>query len=76
MPHMKIWHFPKDLSPEDRIDLSEKLTDVLTESLDCDRDAVSIHLTAITPNDWSEAVFRTEIEPHRSALIKPPGYSC
>ncbi|MBV9537456.1 MAG: tautomerase family protein [Acidisphaera sp.] len=54
--------------------LAEAVTRAVMESVDCDADAVSVDIQDVATADWTDRVYRQEIEPHLDRLFKKPGY--
>lgn len=74
MPHVKIWHFPAEISPQAREAFLERVTEALVETFGCTRDAVSVDAASVPATDWEHSVYRTHIIPSMSHLWRSPGY--
>ncbi|MGI2030190.1 tautomerase family protein [Endozoicomonas sp. ALE010] len=74
MPHISIKHFPAKLSQEQKKELSDAITIIIQDALQCDANVISIAMEAIAPQDWSIAVYQPEIEVKQQHLIKQPRY--
>lgn len=74
MPHVKIQHFPAELSATARQQLAETITQAITQALGCDASVVSIAVEPVSADDWQEKVYRPEIANNKDRLIKIPNY--
>lgn len=74
MPHVNIKHFPRDFTSEQKKQLAEALTMVVTEHFDTYEGAVSIALEPVAVHDWNEAVTVPETTERQHLLIKEPNY--
>lgn len=74
MPHVTIQHFPKNLTPEQRSRLVERVTAAVEEAFEVEERVISIALAPVAPEDWDEQVYQPEIAARREKLAKAPGY--
>lgn len=74
MPHVNIKHLPKDLTPEQRQDLAEAITEAITRHFDVPDGAVSIAVEPVAASEWTAAVYEPEIATRDHLLIKRPQY--
>jgi aryl-alcohol dehydrogenase-like predicted oxidoreductase/phenylpyruvate tautomerase PptA (4-oxalocrotonate tautomerase family) len=73
MPHVVIKLLPGRPEASKRC-LAAAVTQALTANVDCTEDAVSIDIVDVAMRDWTEQVYRPEIEPRLDRLQKKPGY--
>jgi 4-oxalocrotonate tautomerase len=74
MPHVKIQHFPTELSETAKQQLAESITQAITHALRCDAGVVSIAIESVSADDWLEKVYRPEIANNKDRLIKNSNY--
>ncbi len=74
MPHVTIKHFPKDFADEQKRQLAEAITRVVTEHFGTYDGSVSIALEPVPAHDWTERVYEPEIVGRQQSLIKEPNY--
>ncbi|WP_348675186.1 tautomerase family protein [uncultured Abyssibacter sp.] len=73
MPHVivKLW-------PGKSEDQKQRLADAITrdvmQELGCGPDSVSVAMEEVDPGDWTEQVYRPDIERGSGRLYKKPGY--
>lgn len=58
MPHIDVRMFP-GRDEETKKALAEKILDTAMEQLGCPREALSVAVAEVTPDDWNEAVADT-----------------
>ena len=74
MPHIIIKLYP-GRSEQQKIQLSEKITQDVVEIAKCEEKSVSIAFEEIDPQDWPEKVYKPDILENESNLYKKPGYN-
>ncbi|RKS97016.1 4-oxalocrotonate tautomerase [Streptomyces sp. 3211.6] len=73
MPHIHIWHYPRDFTAEQLKAIDEAVTAAVTKTFATGEDAVSISLEPVGPEDWESQVL-SEIAARPDLLVKRPGY--
>jgi len=74
MPHVSVKLWP-GRSEQDKTQLSDKIVKDVIASLKCDESSVSVAIEEIDPGDWTEKVYKPEIQKKWDKLYKKPGYS-
>ncbi|XMN08778.1 tautomerase family protein [Streptomyces griseobrunneus] len=74
MPHVHIQHFTRTFTEAEKADLVDALTEAVTRVFGTGPDAVSIAVEPVEPSEWTERVYRPQIEAHSHLLWKRPGY--
>ncbi|MBP2199009.1 tautomerase family protein [Pantoea cypripedii] len=72
MPHIIIKIVERD--EDDKILLSEALCNAMSETLNIEKDKISITIEDIAMDDWVEQVYKPDILGKESILYKKPGY--
>lgn len=54
--------------------IAELVTQAIMDGADCRADSVSVAIEDVPRADWTDAVYRPEIEPVLDTLYKKPGY--
>ncbi|MEV7879374.1 tautomerase family protein [Streptomyces microflavus] len=75
MPHVHIQHFTRTFTEAEKADLVEALTEAVTRVFGTGPDAVSIAVEPVDPSEWTEEVYRPQIEARPHLLWKRPGYT-
>lgn len=73
MPHVivKLWPGKSELQKQK---LAEGVTKLVMSTLDYGAESVSVSLEEITPSDWAEKVFKSDISNGPGKLYVKPGY--
>jgi len=75
VPHVHIQHFTRTFTEAEMADLVGALTEAVTRVFGTGPDAVSIAVEPVEPSEWTERVYRPQIEAHAHLLWKRPGYN-
>ncbi len=73
MPHVVV-KMKEGRSEEQKQQLTELVTKAIMDGIGCKESSVSVAIVDIPSDDWTAAVYRTEIEPQMDTLYKKPGY--
>lgn len=73
MPHVTVTHFPHDFTDQEKQQLADDITDVITRHYAIYPGAVSIALHPVAETDWNTAVL-PEIKESDHLLIQAPRY--
>ena len=73
MPHLIVKLWP-GRSEEDKIKLTQKLTEAVNEAINVSDDSISIALEEIPKDEWVEKVYKPDIMMNENKLYKKPGY--
>ncbi len=70
MPHVvvKLWPGRND---EIKINLAQKIADVVAEGLKVDIGDVSVAFEEVSRSDWGEMVYKREIKDNEAVYLKP-----
>jgi 4-oxalocrotonate tautomerase len=74
MPHVIVKMYT-GRSEDMKIDMVNKITKAITDSLNVSESTVSVALEEIEPEKWNEAVYKPEIIEKEHLLYKKPGYN-
>lgn len=74
MPHIDIKYFPKNLTDNEKIALSDEICHVLKKHLGVSDNSLSVAMTEVSPERWKQDVYEPLIKPALVQLIKKPGY--
>ena len=74
MPHVIVKMWPGK-SERLKAHLVARITDAVTETLRYGEESVSVAIEEIAANDWTEMVYKPDIEAKWDALYKKPGYT-
>ncbi|MFI9508900.1 hypothetical protein [Nocardia sp. NPDC052566] len=76
MPHVEIWHYPRELSEDAARRLESAIVDAITQAFEVTDGAVSIGLETVDPARWTEDVYRPLITERaaETTLLRTPGY--
>ena len=74
MPHIAIKLAP-GRSEEQKRELTTKIVQDVIDVLHVSEDTVSLTMEEIDPRDWTDRVYRPEIEQKWNNLYKTPGYN-
>ena len=73
MPHVLVKLY-SGRSDEQKARLAEAITHAVTATLHCPDDDVSVAIQDVTPDDWTESVYKPDILGNSALLFKKPGY--
>ena len=73
MPHVivKLW---SGKSEKQKTKLAEEITKAVMTTLNYGEESVSVAMEEIEPKDWTEKVYKPDIENGPGKLYKRPGY--
>jgi len=74
MPHVIVKLYA-GRSGRQKAKLAAEITTVVMASVNCGKEAVSVGIKDICPNDWTDKVFKPDIIANWDNLYKKPGYS-
>lgn len=74
MPHVIIKMYP-GRSEEQKVDLTNKITKSLIDSVDPPDGSISVAIEEIPKNKWKEMVYDPDIIGKKDLLYKEPGYT-
>ncbi|MFE1590616.1 tautomerase family protein [Streptomyces sp. NPDC059402] len=74
MPHVSIKYFPRHFTDDQKTRLAEEITTLVSENFEIYRDAVSVSLEPVAPEQWDERVVVPELTDRADLLIKAPRY--
>lgn len=72
MPHIAIKSFPRDFTDQDKQDLADEITEVMTRRFKCKQESVTMTLSYVAPEQWQSTVYQPDILGQRQHLIKKP----
>ncbi|HHY81354.1 MAG TPA: 4-oxalocrotonate tautomerase [Clostridiales bacterium] len=73
MPHVIVKMYP-GRTEEQKQELCSRMTEALMETLKVGVDSISIGIEEISPENWTEAVYKPDILGKQETLYKKPGY--
>jgi 4-oxalocrotonate tautomerase len=76
MPHINVKLYP-GRTEEQKAELARRIVEDVVAAAGVGEDAVSVAIEEVTTEDWADAVYRKDIEPHLERpdrLYKKPGY--
>ncbi|RII35198.1 4-oxalocrotonate tautomerase [Clostridium chromiireducens] len=73
MPHVIVKLYP-GRSEDQKINLAEKITSVVSESLNLSESSISVAIEEISRDDWAKEVYKKDIIENEKSLYKRPGY--
>ena len=73
MPHVIVKMWPGK-SEQQKKSLADAITRDVMELLDCAEESVSVALEEVEARDWSEKVYKPDIQDSSEKLYKKPGY--
>lgn len=74
MPHIDIKHFPVDLDNKTKEEFIQSITSIVTNTFQCNQEAISIAIESVDPQKWEEQVYNSEIIRREKWLQKKPEY--
>lgn len=73
MPHVIVKLYP-GRSEEQKINLAEKITAVVSESLNLNESSISVAIEEIRSENWGKEVYKKDIIDNEKNLYIRPGY--
>ena len=67
MPYIAIKGYPKDEETKKRV--VEQINDIFVKEWGCPPEAINISVEEVAPEEWEDAVVRTEIEPKTDKMF-------
>lgn len=67
MPYVKIKAYPKD--EETKRKLAQKISEAFLEVWGCPREAISVSIEEVRPDDWDREVVKGDIEPNSDKMF-------
>jgi 4-oxalocrotonate tautomerase len=74
MPHVLVKLVPRR-SEEQKANLAEEITKDVVSILKCGSELVSLAFEEVEPRDWTERVYKPDIQSKWGTLYKKPGYN-
>lgn len=74
MPHVIVKAWPGK-TEQQKQELAARITRDVREVLGYGEESVSLAFEEVSPHDWAEQVYRTDIQHPRGKLYKKPGYT-
>ncbi len=74
MPHIIIKMYP-GRTEEQKKKLASSIVECVTTIAKCEAKSVSIAIEEVSPEDWTEKVYRPDILQKEKTLVKKPGYN-
>ncbi len=74
MPHVIIKMHP-GRTDEQKRKLVAAITESVTTIAKCEEKSVSIAIEEVSPDDWTEKVYKPDILQKENTLVKKPGYN-
>ena len=73
MPHVLVKLWPGKSEPQKQ-QLAEEITNSVMKVLDYGAESVSVAFEEIRPQDWTEKVYKPDIQNKWNEVYKKPGY--
>lgn len=73
MPHVTVKMYP-GRSEDQKTRLTQAVVDAVTAIVGCAADVVSVAIEEVSPDDWTEKVYKPDILNRRGKLYKEPRY--
>ena len=73
MPHVTVKMYP-GRSEDQKTQLTQAVVDAVTAIVGCAADVVSVAIEEVSPDDWTEKVYKPDILNRRGKLYKEPRY--
>jgi len=73
MPHIIVKLYP-GRSEEQKMNLVEKITAVVSENLNLNESSISIAIEEVPRENWAKEVYKKDIIDKHEKLYKEPGY--
>ena len=74
MPHIVVKMYP-GRSKQQKAQLAEAIVKDVMAVTHCGADSVSVAIEDVSPQDWTEQVYKPEILAKADTLYKKPGYN-
>jgi 4-oxalocrotonate tautomerase len=74
MPHIIVKLWPGK-SEQQKTRLTEEIVKDVMDVLSYGKESVSVAIEEVTPQDWAEKVYRSDIINNSEKLYKKPGYT-
>jgi 4-oxalocrotonate tautomerase len=74
MPHIAVKLAP-GRSEEQKQELTRRIVQDVVDVLHVSEDVVSLTVEEVDPKDWTEQVYKPEIQAKWDKLLKTPGYN-
>jgi 4-oxalocrotonate tautomerase len=74
MPHV-IVKMLSGRSEADKVRLVKEITETLQSTFDTSPESVSVSIEEYQPSEWTDKVYKPEIEDKPDSLYKKPGYN-
>lgn len=74
MPHIAVKLAP-GRSEEQKQELTRRIVQDVADVLHVSEEVISLALEEVDPTDWTEQVYRPEIQAKWDKLLKTPGYN-
>jgi len=74
VPHVIVKMWP-GRSERQKDHLAKRLTETITETLHYGEDSVSVAIEEVESSEWSERVYKPDIQAKWDTLYKKPGYT-
>ena len=73
MPHIIVKLYP-GRSEEEKMNLVESITSVVSENLNLNESSISIAIEEVPRENWAKEVYKKDIIDNHEKLYKEPGY--
>ena len=73
MPHIVVKMYP-GRTEEQKSAFTEKIVECALKELQCRKEALSVAIEEVSPEEWMDRVYTPEIEGRVETLTKKPGY--
>ncbi len=67
MPYIAIKAYPKDEETKKKV--VDEINEIFLKYWGCPQEAISISMESFKPEDWENAVVKTEIEPNADKMM-------
>ena len=67
MPYVRIKAYPKD--EETKRKLAKRISEAFLEVWGCPREAISVSIEEVSPDEWERKVVKGEIEPNSDKMF-------
>lgn len=74
MPHVILKLWPGKTEEQKKL-LAQRMTEVITETLDGKARSVSVSIVEVNQEDWASEVYKKDIMANQDHLYKAPGYT-
>ncbi|RKF23315.1 4-oxalocrotonate tautomerase [Altericroceibacterium spongiae] len=73
MPHVTVKMYAGRSNAEKQ-ELSDRISEAVRDVLGYGPESISVGIEDVSPSDWMEKVYATDIRPKEDTLFKRPGY--